>query len=476
MSLADINLYFDLDTLFVTNDKLYLDPNNPRLIVDSEDDIKYSNVKAISEDVQSDILVKINRSEFKVDDLVKSIYEKGFLNGTSPLIVKEIDKSGKYLVLEGNRRIAAIKNILKEQNIGSSCLNTLKSIEVKVFKYKKNKQYSEDQIINVILGQIHVSGALGWGAMERAHYIYRSYQMELSKTNSSKEFSVNKNAIRNVSEIYSFKENEIIKNLKIYRVYEQIKYAGYQIRPDCFTLIDLSVSDSNLSKDYFGLDDEYQFSNVGVDRFIKLMVSKNGPISNPKLFKEFSFIYKNGNDKDISCVENLVSNLSEVYLDVKKHKKGSYLYDRLSQIHNDLMKIDISELGELTKQSKEFMEAEHIVKIVIKKVYPLIDKIKNSNIDKLKRAPLTVDDVGKLSSKEINGIIRETFKLMPNKTCAADFNILATKSLRYLKIITRGKKRERYNLIIREEAKNMLSAGIIKIYRTNKNERFKLIG
>lgn len=478
MSLSDINLYYKLETVFLSPEQLYLDPNNPRLIVDSEDDIKYSTAKIMSNDVQSDILDKINKNEFKVNDLKKSIIEKGFMNGTSPLIVKEIKNSENYLVLEGNRRTAAIKNIINNNinDIEVSCKKTLNNIEVKVFQYSQNELYTEEQIINVILGQIHVAGALGWGAMERAHYIHRSYLMELSKNSGSLAFVKCKTSIKNVSDIYSFKESEVTKNLKIYRVYEQIKHAGYQIKSDRFTLIDLSVSDSNLSNEYFGLNNDYQFSDVGINRFINLIVSNNGPITNPKLFKEFSFIFKNGNDVDVSSIENKASDLSEVYYDVKKRKKGNYLYNRLSQIHQDLMKIDISELSELSNTSREFKEANKIVHIIIKKVYPIVESINKSKKNAAKKAALTINDINNSSSKEINNIIRETFKLMPNKTCNADIDVIVKKSLRYLDIITRGSKRDIYSSIIKKEVMSMLSAGIIKTYKTGKNERFKLIG
>ena len=414
MSLADINLYHELETALISFEQLVLDPNNPRLIVDSEDDIKYSNEKLMSQGVQSDVLDKINRSEFKVDDLVKSIAEKGFMNGTAPLIVKEISDKGEYLVLEGNRRTAAIKNILKNPNtVDDSCLDTLKDIEVKVFRYKENSKYTEEQIINVILGQIHVSGALGWGAMERAHYIYRSYLMELVKTNSNNNFVVNKTAIKSVSRIYSFKEKEILSNLKIYRVYEQLKNAGNKIRSDRFSLIDMAISDKNLSNIYFELDDTYRFSNIGMERLLNLIDTNTGPIKNPGLFRKFSFIYKNGNEEDVNKVVNLVADLDDVHSEIKRRMKGNYLFDRLNQINNDITKIDISELSNLSVGSKEYKVAAKIIFTVIKKIYPIIEDLKKTNEETNIDLPKTIEAVNKLRSKELQNIIRRTITDQP---------------------------------------------------------------
>ena len=417
MSLSDINKYHSLETASISSGQLYLDPNNPRLIVDSEDDIIYSDDKLISQGVQSDVLDKINRSEFKVDDLIKSIAEKGYMNGTAPLIVKELSDKGEYLVLEGNRRTAAIKNILNNPNtVDESCLDTLKNIEVKVFRYKRNSKYSEEQIINVILGQIHVSGALGWGAMERAHYIYRSYLMELVKTNSNNNFIVSKTAINRVSAIYSFKEKEITTSLKIYRVYEQLKNSGNKIKSDRFSLIDMAITDKNLSNMYFELDDTYLFSNIGMQRLLVLIDPNTGPIKNPGLFRKFSFIYKNGNIEDINKVVNLVADLEDIHSEVKKRKKGNYLYDRLSQINSDITKIDISELSNLSVGTKEYKVATRIVFTVLKKIYPILENLKNTNIASSRELPKTVEAAIKLGSSEIQNIVRGTIKDQPNKT------------------------------------------------------------
>jgi len=326
MSLADINDFYKLDTIAISPGQLLLDPNNPRLIVDMEDDIDYSSDVLISDNVQNDVLDKINNSEFKIDDLVRSIKEKGYLNGAAPLIVKEIGNTKKFLVLEGNRRTAAIKSILENsQDAEQKCLKTLESIKASKFTYFENEKYSEEQIINIILGQIHVSGALGWGAMERAHYIYRSYMMEIYNISSRRDFVLDEAAIKNVSNIYSFKSPEIKTNLKIYRAFEQIKESGHKISSDKFSLLEIAVTDSTLSGLYFGYNNRrLLFSEVGVGKFIDLTHPNGGPVKNPKLFRQFSFIVKNGSEDDIREVETIGSSIADVHAEVQKKKKRKF--------------------------------------------------------------------------------------------------------------------------------------------------------
>src|SRR2546426_12134508 len=82
---------------------LLLDPNNPR----------FGNPGTVSEErigeqgVQEAAMQKIE--DIGIGDLVSSIQRYGFAP-TDPLVVKKL-KGGKFVVIEGNRRVASLKKI-----------------------------------------------------------------------------------------------------------------------------------------------------------------------------------------------------------------------------------------------------------------------------------------------------------------------------------------------------------------------------
>lgn len=479
MSLAGINDFYKLETISVSPDQLFLDPSNPRLIVDIEDDVKYPANVLISDDVQNDVLSKIGLSEFKVDDLVRSITEKGFMNGAAPLIVKKIDSTNKFVVLEGNRRTAAIKKILRNsQKVDQKCLKTLQAIQVSEFTFIENNKFSEEQIVNIVLGQIHVGGALDWGAMERAHYIYRSYMMEIYSKKLKREFVFDEHAIKHVSDIYSFKPAEIKTNLKIYRVFEQIKESGFKISSDKFSLLDIAVTDSTLSSLYFDFNNRrFRFSEVGIEKFIDLINPHHGPIKNPKLFRQFSYIVKNGTEEDIRKVERSSSSVSDVHAEVQKRKKGNLLHDRLTQIYGEIKKLDISDLANLDHESSEFKEAKRIVEVVVKKIYPLIEgRAKNSKTVNPPELPSSIDELLQVNPQTLRAIIRETLSKRPNRTCVGDPEKLCGYSLNYLGIVTKGTNRNKFMAKGQSQVVKMIKDGIIQVYSTGTNSRYKLIG
>jgi len=101
-------------------------------------------------------------------DLVGSIVENGFLP-YEPLIVREED--GKFVVIEGNRRLAAVRAILSEPDdkYESKITNGLQRIPVLVFAAGANRSDSEDVLR--YLGVKHLFGFRDWPPTSKAMFL-----------------------------------------------------------------------------------------------------------------------------------------------------------------------------------------------------------------------------------------------------------------------------------------------------------------
>src|SRR5262249_13934426 len=125
---------------------------------------------------QEHVLELVCRKEHDVARLISSISDMGFVGGLHEMIVKEIRKGGPFLVLEGNRRTAALRHLLARRDaLRHDVRRSIESIEVKLFSYKNNANHDEQKVIDVLLGSIHIDGPKEWGALERANYIHRAY-------------------------------------------------------------------------------------------------------------------------------------------------------------------------------------------------------------------------------------------------------------------------------------------------------------
>jgi hypothetical protein len=137
---------------------LALDPQNVRL------DITERSQAAIIQDLF------LNEEAFK---LAESISRSGFFNNDLPVVTQE---HGRYVVLEGNRRVAALKFMLAphlvpryesklKSLLDSSDLSLLETIEVKVAPSREDA----DQL----LASLHTTQARkSWSTLRQAYYYY----------------------------------------------------------------------------------------------------------------------------------------------------------------------------------------------------------------------------------------------------------------------------------------------------------------
>ena len=142
--------------------QLQFDPHNPRFYRGDEDD--FPDAKEV---------VELMLEGESVIDLVYSIGQQGFFDA-EPLIVVEKDKdNGKaYIVVEGNRRLAALKNLNKSVALKSDVehiVNTLQHYPETV-PCVVYENYSD---VLHFLGYRHVTGVRKWGPLQKAFYIER---------------------------------------------------------------------------------------------------------------------------------------------------------------------------------------------------------------------------------------------------------------------------------------------------------------
>ncbi len=155
-------------TYFEVKD-LHFDPKNPRLA-------EYGIGKATPEPE----ILKILWETMDVRELVQSIAASGFFPQEALILAKE---EGKLIVIEGNRRLAAVKVLLsekfaKENNwdvpaISAASREALKKIPAILSDRKNSWRY---------LGFKHVNGPAKWSSYAKAAYIadvHRLYKVSL---------------------------------------------------------------------------------------------------------------------------------------------------------------------------------------------------------------------------------------------------------------------------------------------------------
>jgi hypothetical protein len=172
-----------LTPLKVKLDQLLLDPNNPRFAELGEKIDQVPETRFAEEKVQKAAFEKMKTPKFNVTELRDTIKELGFLP-MDRLVVRLWRGPGelkKYVVIEGNRRVTALKWLLELHDAGKETftekqLDTFNNLEVLLL----DDQRAPATARWILPGLRHVSGIKEWGPYQKARMVH-----ELRETGKS---------------------------------------------------------------------------------------------------------------------------------------------------------------------------------------------------------------------------------------------------------------------------------------------------
>ena len=176
--------------------QLFLDPNNFRLI-NEKNYTPVSKEKICDEQVQRRTLNLLCGSKNEnIQDLLDSFKANGYLP-VDQIQVKKIENSDNFLVLEGNRRTAALK-VLKELYEKESVdtqkfeVDFLNSIPVVVYTG------TDDEVQQfIVMGLKHISGNKKWGEWNQAQLVKKLYDSEqMSEEEICSSIGIDKTSLR----------------------------------------------------------------------------------------------------------------------------------------------------------------------------------------------------------------------------------------------------------------------------------------
>ena len=331
--------------------ELLLDPNNPRFSRHHDELIPEN--KIADPEIQKKTFERMiqGNDEFEINDLANSIKTRGFAP-VDNIFVKRLKGTEKYQVVEGNRRITAIKLLLNKHNEGATknilpeeILDTLKKIDC--FDLTNN---SQDEI-DFVLGLRHHGSIKQWGLLPSSFNIYKKYMEELDKEEDSSpdDFVYDAKIAKKIAALYSLHLSEVRSKLQTYRAYLQLRELTHdQNLADKFSIINDSIK-SKVLRDYYGFDDQTcTFSDEGVETFISLNLGKDGipPVitaaaSGEANLRDLAYVIENGKEEDITRILVGREKPSDIKAEVNTKRSERNLIQSLEIIATELKKIKL---------------------------------------------------------------------------------------------------------------------------------------
>lgn len=225
----------------VSLSNLYLDPNNFRF-VDHPDYRPVVDEDVFKAEVQrlTQTLVA-GKSQEHIQDLIASIKENGWLD-IDPILVEK-RQSGKFLVVEGNRRVATLKHLQRQYQDGATRLGKLdkalfSKVPVVLYEAADERQHM------VMMGLHHISGKRRWPAINRALALKRLWE----------QFDEDADAVCRALGVSKQDFNRSVRALSLVEAYKESDY-GDQFKADQYTLF-REVLGRPAIREWLGWNDE----------------------------------------------------------------------------------------------------------------------------------------------------------------------------------------------------------------------------
>ena len=192
------NLPSKLTPISVNVDQLLLDPNNPRFSELGEDLNQVPEGRFADQSVQAFAFDKMKSETFDVSELKDTIKTLGFLP-MDRMVVRAWKGNvnaheEKFVVIEGNRRLSALRWLLSLHSIGKE---TFTADQLKNFEKLECLLLDDSAATsaNLILpGLRHVSGIKEWGPYQKAKAVHALRKSGLSSQDSAQSLGLSTRA------------------------------------------------------------------------------------------------------------------------------------------------------------------------------------------------------------------------------------------------------------------------------------------
>lgn len=206
--------------------KLYLDPNNPRFITREEDRIEEG--RFLDPDVIEKTRARMrgDKDEYNIGIIKRSILTNGWQPVDFIFVRKFGDEPDRFVVLEGNRRIVAVKELLESEETPATLRDQLESIEVmeiidKIDKRRAAKSERElHKKISYLLGVRHHGSLKTWSPFAQAANIYTKYLSSSGQTDET--FQWNEETSQGIAQTLSMKAKDVKERVQVFRAMKQI--------------------------------------------------------------------------------------------------------------------------------------------------------------------------------------------------------------------------------------------------------------
>jgi len=168
------------------------------------------------------VVMKFMLLEAATLNLMMAIGQNDFFGGEPLLVVEDNTERDKYIVVEGNRRLTAVKLLSKPELANAKKESIKQIIQEAIYKPKKIPclVFKDEKYILKHLGFKHIIGGNSWRIFEKARYLYKLKQKEFPYTPF-------REACRKLAKIIGTRRNYVQRLVIGYGMFLKIEEANF---------------------------------------------------------------------------------------------------------------------------------------------------------------------------------------------------------------------------------------------------------
>jgi hypothetical protein len=317
----------------VNVEDLAFDPINPRL-------------PSSKEDASNEEVFRYMLSEGKVTDLMLSISAQNYFPGEPLLVIPSKGKDKKYEVVEGNRRLAALKLLLNPNDAPIK-----KELVEEISKNAENRpsevpviKYGERSEVLLYLGYRHITGVDEWDSLAKARYL-----TQLKSTFTALDY---KELLKVLAKLIGSRADYVHRLLSGYQVYKVIEDNNFYDIPNLneeqfgFSLLTTALSYKGISN-YVGINPD---KNEDVVQYIN---NNNLKDITEWVFKETEGKTRIGESRNLKALNAIVAvpRALKVFKEGRSLDEARLLTDEPKEIFSNSIKNALRRLQDAKEQS-----------------------------------------------------------------------------------------------------------------------------
>jgi hypothetical protein len=464
----------------ITTESLLFWPNNPRLKISDFNEVQFTTCELLhphNQDHIRDLLV--SHEQHDVRALIKSILNAGFMPERAP-IVMNVRSTDRYIVLEGNRRLAAIRTILAAHRSEASgfVLESIREIPCYLFVHT-SADVPLEAAISRMVAEAHIKGQRPHTKLQQAHMLYNAYTGFLSEE-GVEEFKRDETVLRETAEFFGLRTKNLEEELSVVCLYKQLRAAGHDVPHTFHERLTWPFLHPRPFGQHFGYSRfNYSLSEEGLDRFFDLFVRKDCAVHNPSNFNKFRKIMRLGQPHHIELLRTAPHYLEAIEQQVQDQSDAQHFEKQLNRIRNGLRSIKVSEYSGSAEQKRVIFE---ICELANDRLHRLVGEPQGPDQTTLRhtkarsshfRIPVSIEEATRIPIDSLADQILAEVSERPDRSC------VRAKLPRYLLqrwvVKTGGASRTAFSDRVERAVELLIERGRLIAYRSNNNARVRML-